>query len=199
MRPGPAGGSVCGPKGHCDRRRCVTRARSRQLLRGAGSCGDGDGCDGEGTPSLPPSGSLRPSVPPSLPPTFRLPPSLPPSGSLSLLPSLPPSLPSLPLPACLPTCLPAYLPACLRRCLPACLSLSCQGRPNFYIPHLIFYVPHPIFYVPPPNLLCTLQDFTRKGGSTPQFTTPVGKGHADRVSTAPQVRFTYNIGGVVEY
>ena len=35
-----------------------------------------------------------------------------------------------------------------------------------------------------------------QGGSTPQFAKPWSKGHADRVSTAQQVRFTYNIGMV---
>ena len=34
-----------------------------------------------------------------------------------------------------------------------------------------------------------------QGGSNPQFTRLGGKGHADGVSAAPQVRFTYNIGG----
>ena len=49
----------------------------------------------------------------------------------------------------------------------------------------------------PPNILCTPPGLHKEGGPTPQFTTPGSKGRANRVSTTPQVRFTYNIGGVM--
>ena len=140
-------------------------------------------------PSLPPSFSLSGPLPLSLSPSLRLPPSLLPS--LRLPPSLP--WPSLALPACLPLCLPASLPACLHPCLPAwvaaCLpAASCLPRQakNLRTPSNILRIPSnilrtpsnilhtsPIFYVP-------LQVFMRKVGSTPQFTTPGGKGRADR-------------------
>ena len=71
----------------------------------------------------------------------------------------------------------------------------------FYVPHLIFYVLHLIFYVPhlifyiPPKFSMYPPGRHKEGVSTPQFTTPGGKGLAYQVSTAPQVRFTYNFGG----
>ena len=170
----------------------VTRLLCRLLLRGAGCCGYCDGCIHRLQIAL--SLSLPPSLPLSiLPPSGSLPPCLPPS--VSLPPCLPPSLPwpSLALPACLPLCLPASLPACLHPCLPAwvaaCLpAASCLPRQakNLRTPSNILRIPSnilrtpsnilhtsPIFYVP-------LQVFMRKVGSTPQFTTPGGKGRADR-------------------
>ena len=137
----------------------VTRLLCRLLLRGAGCCGYCDGC------------------------IHRL--------QIALSLSLP--WPSLALPACLPLCLPASLPACLHPCLPAwvaaCLpAASCLPRQakNLRTPSNILRIPSnilrtpsnilhtsPIFYVP-------LQVFMRKVGSTPQFTTPGGKGRADR-------------------
>ena len=148
--------------------RCsVTRARPRQLRRGPGGCCDGDSCVHLLQVALPPSLRLPSSLPPSLPP------SLPQAPSLRLPTSLPPSLP------------PQALPPS------ACLSASCLPRqakilrtPSNILrtPSNILHTPQ-IFYVP-------IQVFTRKGDSTSQFTTPGGKGRADWVSTASQVRFT---------
>ena len=111
-------------------------------------------------------------------------------------PSLPPSLPPcqcLPacLPAYLPTCLPASLPASLPACLPLCLS-TIQLTPSNILrtPSNILCTQSNILYTPPPNILHTPP---RKGISTPQCTTPGGKGSADQVSIASQVRFTQNI------
>ena len=56
----------------------AARARRRRLMHGAGSCCDGDGCNGEGPPSPSLSLPLPPSL--SLPPSLPLPPSLSPSA-----------------------------------------------------------------------------------------------------------------------